>query len=105
MYYGNTLDFNSSVPLGPIPKATAKKIRKISQGNRSFKRILLRIMSCVEKAKHWDDLSPTERIMLEIEWADSLLALLSIGNFLVTRSIRYRLREQTPEEDDLDYAV
>jgi hypothetical protein len=60
MYYGKTLDFNSSVSLDPIPKATAKKIRKISQEKRCYKRILLRIMSCVEKAKHWDDLSPRE---------------------------------------------
>ena len=98
MYYGSNLDFNSSVPLGSNPKATAKKIRKIIRGER----ILLKIIYCYERAQHWEDLSPTERIILELEWADSLLALLSIGNFLVTRSIRYRLREQTSEEDELE---
>ena len=105
MYYGSNLDFNSSVPLGSNPKATAKKIRKISQGNRSFERILLQIMSCHEKAKHWEDLSPTERIMLELEWTDSTDGLLSIGNKKIMRSIRYRLREQTPVEDELENAV
>jgi hypothetical protein len=91
---------NKFVSSDPIPKAIAKKIRRLNRGNGNLNWILQRIISCHEKAKHWDDLSPPERIMLELEWADSLLALLSIGNFLVTRSIRYRLREQTPEEDE-----
>jgi hypothetical protein len=96
---------NKFAPSDSNPNATAKNIREISWSNRSFERILLRIISCFEKARRWDDLSPTGRIMLELEWADSLLALLSLGNFLVTRSIRYRLREQTPEEDELENAV
>jgi hypothetical protein len=96
---------NKFVSSDPIPKATAKKIRRLDRGNGELNWILQRITSCLEKAKHWENLSPTERIMLELEWADSLLALLSIGNFLVARSIRYRLREQTPEEDEIENAV
>lgn len=99
MYYNENLDFNSSVPLGSNPKATAKEIRKISRGDRNFKLVLLRIISCYEKSKRWEDLSPTERIMLELEWTDSADGLLSIGNTNLLHSIRYRLKEQTVEED------
>jgi hypothetical protein len=96
---------NKFVSSEPIPKATAKKIWRLDRGDGKLNWILQRIISCLEKAKHWDDLSPPERIMLELEWADSLLALLSIGNFLVARSIRFRLREQTPEEDEEENGI
>ncbi|CAN5281522.1 hypothetical protein BH18THE2_BH18THE2_26540 [soil metagenome] len=105
MYNGNNLDFNSSVPLGSTPKATAKKIQWLGRGNRGFSQMLLRIFYCYIKAKHWEDLSPTERILLELEWTDSADGLLSIGNKNIIHSIRYRLREQTPEEVEEENAV
>jgi hypothetical protein len=90
---------NKFVSSDPNPKAIAKKIRRLNRGNGKLNWILQRIISCHEKAKHWEDLSPTQRIMLELEWTDSTDGLLSIGNMNVMHSIRYRLREQTPEED------
>ena len=105
MSFGELIDKPVRHHFGPTSKARAKKIRQLGQGDRNLGMILLDIYYCIELAKHWDKLSPTERIMLEQKWTDSLLALLSIGNFLVTRSIRYRLREQTPEEDKIENAV
>jgi hypothetical protein len=91
---------NKFAPLDSYHKATAKEIRRLSRGDRNFSRRLLRIIFCYEKAKHWEDLSPIERIMLELEGTDSIDGLLSIGNTNIMHSIRYRLREQTPEEDE-----
>jgi hypothetical protein len=96
---------NKFVSSDPIPKATAKKIRRLHRGNGKLNWILQRIISCHEKAKHWEDLSPTERIMLEIEWTDSMDGLLSVGNRKIMHSIRYKLREQTPEEDEEENGI
>jgi hypothetical protein len=50
----------------------------------------------------WNNLTPTERIMLETQWTDLMLVLLGLGNSRVMHSLHYRLREQTPEDDELD---
>jgi hypothetical protein len=89
---------NKFVPSVPSPKATAKKIHRLSRGNGDLGTILLDIYSCIEQAKHWDKLSPTERIMLEQKWTDFMLKLLGIGNSRLMHSLRYELREQTQEK-------
>ena len=59
------------------------------------------ICSCYDLAvRHWNELSSTQRIMLESRWTDCMLRLLGIGNKSVMHSIHYRLREQTPEEEE-----
>jgi hypothetical protein len=78
----------------------AKKIIKLNHENWDFESTLLKLYSCYKKAQHWDDLSPAERILLEIRWTDSADELLTVGNIDVMHSLRYRLREQIPEEDD-----
>jgi hypothetical protein len=98
MYYGNNLDFNSSVLRGSISKARAKKIHRLSLGNRDPGSIFS--YSCVKQAKYRNKLSHTERIMLEQKWTDLMLELLRVGNIRVMHSIHYRLREQTTEEDE-----
>jgi hypothetical protein len=98
MYIGDLL--NKSVP--GIPAAKAKRIRQLNRNDRNFERTLLGAYSCYELARHWKVLSPSERITLESIWTDFMLRLLSIGNNKVMRSIRYRLREQSPEEDGLE---
>jgi hypothetical protein len=98
MYIGDLL--NKSVPR--TPKAKAKRIRQLNRSNGKFEQTLLGAYSCYELAGYWEDLSPTERITLESTWTDFMLRLLSIGNNRVMHSIRYRLREQTSEEDELD---
>jgi hypothetical protein len=90
---------NKSVSSDCSPEATAKKILGIGGENARFNRIISQIIFCYEKAKHWKDLSPTERIMLELGWTDTADELLTFGNIEIMHSIRYRLREQTPEED------
>jgi hypothetical protein len=90
---------NKSVSSESSPEATSKKILRLSLGNARFNRIISRIIFCYEKAKHWQVLSPTERIMLELGWTDTADELLTFGNTEIMHSIRYRLREQTPEED------
>jgi hypothetical protein len=91
---------NKSVRFGPISKARAKKIHRLTQGNTDLGTILLDIYSCYERAKHWNKLSRMERIMLEQKWTDLMLELLKTGNGRVMHSLQYRLREQTPEEDE-----
>ena len=91
---------NKSVRFGPISKARAKKIHRLTQGNRDLGTILLDIYSCYERAKHWNKLSRMKRIVLEQKWTDLMLELLKTGNGRVMHSLQYRLREQTPEEDE-----
>jgi hypothetical protein len=96
---------NKFVPSVPSPKATAKKIHRLSRGNGDLGTILLDIYSCIEQAKHWDKLSSTECIILEQKWTDLILELLRIGNIRIMHGLRYKLREQTSEEDELENAV
>src|SRR5687767_10878014 len=86
---------NKPARFGPSSKARAKKIHCLGQGIRELATILLDIHSCIEQAKHWDKLSPTERIILEQKWTDLMLEVLRIGNIRVMHSLRYKLREQT----------
>jgi hypothetical protein len=103
MSLGKLLD--KSVRFGPTPKAKAKKIHRLSRGNSDLVTILLDIYSCIEQAKHWDKLSSTECIILEQKWTDLILELLRIGNIRIMHGLRYKLREQTSEEDELENAV
>jgi hypothetical protein len=93
---------NKPARFGPSSKARAKKIRCLDQGIRELGTILLDIHSCIEQTKHWNKLSPTERFMLEQKWTDLMLELLRVGNIRVMHSLRYKLREQTTEEDELE---
>lgn len=85
---------------GPVLKARAQRIRQLGRGITHLGMILLDIYSCIETAKNWNKLSLTERIMLEQKWTDLMLKLLGIGNSMLMHSLRYKLREQTPEEDE-----
>jgi hypothetical protein len=78
-------------------RAKAKRIQQL----RSLDLTLEKIASCYIKAKRWNRLSPTERIMLELEWTDSAIEILSIGNINVMHSLHYGLRELTPDENDI----
>jgi hypothetical protein len=91
---------NKRVRFGPTSKANAKEIRQLKRTNGNLSTILWGICSCIERAKQWSKLSPTERIILEQKWTDLMLELLKTGNIRVMHSLRYRLREQIPEEDD-----
>jgi hypothetical protein len=93
---------NKPARFGPSSKARAKKIHCLGQVIRELATTHLDIYSCIEQAKHWNNISPTERIMLEQKWTDLMLELLRIGNIRVMHSLRYKLREQTTEEDELE---
>jgi hypothetical protein len=88
---------NKSVP---FLKGKVKRIHQISSSHRGLQQTLLEIYSCYELATGWEELSPTDRILSESLWTKTMLQLLSIGNSCVMHSIRYRLREQAPEEDE-----
>jgi hypothetical protein len=96
---------NKSVRFGPSPKASAKEIRQLKRTNGNLGKTLLDIYSCCERAKRWDKLTPTEHMMLESRWTDLMLMLLFIGNTSVMHNLRYKLREQTPEEDELEDGI
>jgi hypothetical protein len=91
---------NKSVRSNITQNSRAKKIRLLGRSCGRLNRILLDVCWCYEKSKNHRNLSSSERIMVESKWTDSILELLAIGNTTVMQSIRYRLREQTPEEDD-----
>jgi len=84
-------------------RARAKIIQTLSQCNGDFDSILLEVYSCYTSARQWENLSSTDHIILECKWTKSILKLLAIGNVEVMRSIRYRLREQTQEENELGW--
>jgi hypothetical protein len=94
---------NKRVRFSPTSKTRAKKIRQSNRINTNFEQILLRIIFCFEKAKHWEDLLPTEKIMLELRWTDSMNALLTVGNYSVMQP-SLSAREQTSEEDEQENA-
>lgn len=102
MHFTSKLDLKSSLPPRSTQTARAKKIRQLGRNNGVFRRTLLNVYYCYEMAGGWDDLSPPERIMLEAQWTNLLLELQGLGNSRVMHSIRYRLREQAPQEDELD---
>jgi hypothetical protein len=92
---------NKSVRCWPIPKARAKAIRRLTQRNEdSLGYIIREVKRLHTEAQGWYYLSSPEQILLEQRWTDTLLSLLSIGNNNLLHSIGYRLREQTPEEDE-----
>ena len=95
---------NKFVPAVSSPKATAKRIHRLSRGTY-IRMILSGVCSCIEQAKYWSKLSPTERIVLEQTWTDLMLGLLKTGNIRVMHSLRYKLREQPPEEDELENGI
>lgn len=99
------LSYKQSIPTGLASKAKAKGIHHISRNNGNLGKSLLEIYASIEQAKHWDKLSFTEHILLEQKWTDLMLELLRIGNTRVMRSIRYRLREQSLEEDELENGI
>lgn len=99
MSFGELID-KPVRPFDLISKARAKKIGQLGRGESDLGTILLDIYSCIEQAKHWDKLSPTECIVLEQIWTDLLLKLLGIGNSILMHNVRYKLREQTSEETE-----
>jgi hypothetical protein len=77
--------------------AKAKHIRKLNGKARSVLRDLDR---CFDIGEHWDELSPVQKITFEEYTTGKLLELVDLYNRNVLRSIHYRLREKTPEEEE-----
>jgi hypothetical protein len=92
---------NKSVRYWTNPKARAKDIKRLGQRNEgSLEYVIREVRRLHTDAQGWYYLSSPEKILLEQRWTDTLLSLLSMGNNYVLHSIGYRLREQTPEEDE-----
>jgi hypothetical protein len=91
------LSNKQSVPSRLASKARAERIWRF---NQTLDPVFLDLYRCYVGAQHWDELSPTERILAESKWTETILRLLSIGNKGVMHSLGYRLREQTLEEDE-----
>ena len=85
-----------------ISRAKAKGIRRISfaRVEKEAKLVLKDLCKCFEFAARWNDLTPAQRILLEEYYTDKVLQLLELGSKCVNRSIPYRLREATPEEEE-----
>ena len=85
-----------------ISRAKAKGIRRISfaRVEKEVNLVLEDIRNCFEFAESWNDLTPSQRISLEEYYTHKVLHLLELGSKYVSRSLPYRLREATPEEEE-----
>jgi hypothetical protein len=91
---------NKRVRFGPTPKARAKEINQLSRDSERLCQTLLDIYSRYRRTIHWNKLPHAEHIQFELRWTELMLELLGIGNNTVMLSLHYKLREQTPEEDE-----
>jgi hypothetical protein len=80
-----------------ISRAKAKRIRRV---DREVNYLLEDLCKCFEFANQWNDLTPVQRITLEGYYTDKVLQLLELGSKHVNRSLPYRLREATAEEEE-----
>jgi hypothetical protein len=101
MYHNENLDFNSSVPR-PSSTSIKAKAYHIHRLNGKIRHVLWDLDYCFDTAKHWNKLSPVEKILLEEYGTDKLLELIELYNLHVSHSIHYRLREKSPEEEEDD---
>lgn len=85
-----------------ISRAKAKGIRRISFAgvDKEVNLVLEDLCKCFEFAERWNELTPVQRVMLEEYYTDKVLRLLELGSKYVNRSLPYRLREATPEEEE-----
>ena len=85
-----------------ISRAKAKGIRRISfaRVEKEVNLVLKDLCKCFEFAAQWNDLTPVQIVMLEEYYTNKVLHLLELGSKYVNRSLPYRLREATPEEEE-----
>jgi hypothetical protein len=97
---------DKSVSYSPTLTARASEIRPLTESdNGSLGQVIRDLKSLHERAENWCPLSSTERVLLEEKWTKILLMLLKIGNLQVMRSVRYRLEEETADEDEQDVGM
>jgi hypothetical protein len=90
-------EYKISVPSINTTKAKAYHIRRL---DGKIRQVLWDLDYCFVAAKHWDKLTPVEKILLEEYGTDKLLELIELYNLHVSHSIHYRLREKTQEEEE-----
>ena len=101
MYIDELTD--KSIFYDPALKARATEIRPLTQSDTgSLEQVIRELKASHASAEYWDYLSSSEKVLLEEKWTKILLMLLRISNLRVMRSIRYRLSEQTADENDVD---
>jgi hypothetical protein len=93
--YGNRTDNSFS------SKSKARRIRRLAPSSIEAYHLLSDIYMCFGFAAQWNDLTPIQRITLEEYYTDKVLQLLELGNKHINRSLPYRLREATPEEEEI----
>ena len=101
-YYKMSTDelVNKSVPGSPTLTVRATEIQPLTPSDTgSLEQAVRELKTLLGRAEHWCLLSSAEKVSLEEKWTEMLLLLLKIGNLRVMRSIRYRLQEETADED------
>jgi hypothetical protein len=84
-----------------ISRARAKRICKLMQAEKEAFYLFSDLLNCVRLGiMNWDDLSNVQKIQLQEYYTTRLLYFLDLGNRYVSRSLHYRLREKTPEEEE-----
>jgi hypothetical protein len=83
-----------------ISRARAKRIRRLNSAEKEAFYLLSDLLNCIRFGiMYWDDLSNVQKILLQEHYTNRLLYFLDFGNRYVSRSLHYRLREKTPEEE------
>ena len=83
-----------------ISRARAKRIRRLNSAENEAVYLLSDLLNCIRFGiMYWDDLSNVQKILLQEHYTSRLLYLLDFGNRYVSRSLHYRLREKTPEDE------
>jgi hypothetical protein len=84
-----------------ISRARAKRIRRITSTEKEAFHLLSHLLNCIRLGiTYWDQLSNVQKIQLQEYYTTRLLYFLDFGNRYVSRSLHYRLREKTPEEEE-----
>jgi hypothetical protein len=84
-----------------ISRARAKRIRRLTSAEKEAFYLLSDLLNCVLLGiTYWDRLSDVQKIQLQEYYTSRLLYFLDFGNQYVSRSLHYRLREKTPEEEE-----
>ena len=85
-----------------ISRARAKRIHRLANSaEKEASYLLSDLLNCIRLGiTYWDHLNNVQKILLQEYYTSRLLYFLDLGNRYVSRSLHYRLREKTQEEEE-----
>jgi len=86
-----------------ISRVKARRSHKLASTEKEGFHLHSDLLNCIRLGVYWDRLSEVQKIQLQEYYTTRLLYFLDFGNRYVSRSLHYRLREKTPEEEEEHY--